>query len=239
MGLILRNVKGRKLTHTELDNNFVFLLDLIVGASAPRRSLTPQDLVFQNINVTPIGRVPYQGSDLVVNVNLNLEVDEWVDEVFFDGFELLEGEGMADGASGVIKNTSSLPIRLIGDSKDVALPLGFASRSNFNLKPGVSVPVVYSAQEKKLNVLLSELEGVELRAKRESFFLDENQLEDDVILLSLSEVPSLSDFVNVFYDGRLITSSAVTVQGRDVIIDKKSAVVVFQEYVEFEVMYKY
>ena len=238
MELTLRNVKGSKLTHTELDNNFLYLRQLVNSNLPPTQAIGSGNLAWQNLEIQP-GRNPSITASPFLNLNLNTSASLWVDQAFISGINN-DPRDIVDGSFGVLKNASNLPVLLKHNILSTDIPLNLSVNSDFVLKPNAMVSMVYSSSLRKFNVMcLDAVDGAILTPKSDYYLLTQEDLKSDFIHVKLNEVPSIQDHVMVFCNGILLNGEAIAIDGDAISIDRNVAENVFEPDMRITVNYKY
>lgn len=239
MGLTLRSEKKSKLTHAELDGNFLYLKQFVEDNLPPSKAIDSGKLAWQEIEIRP-GRDASIIASPFLNLNLNTSAELWVDGAFVNGINN-DPRTIIDGSFGFLKNISDLPILLKNnDVEDSAIPFNLSVNSDYVLKPNAMVSMVYSSQSNRLNVMcLDSISVTELTPKSDYYIIDSKDVKNQFIHIKLSEVPSLQDHIMIFYNGKLIDDEAIIIEGDAIAIDQNVIGNHFEEGFKLTIKYKH
>lgn len=238
MALVLRNVKGSKLTHSELDGNFLYLDQKIEDNIPNETPLQAASMGWQTKVLTP-GLSQTIVSSPFINLNLSANIDVWQSEVLFSGINNPPAD-IIDGAFGVIKNASNVPIVLKNNYSGILIPLNISNGLDFTLNPNSMVSMVYSKTSNRLNVIASDSASNVLKTPiSEVFRISEAEASQPNVFISLKEIPNENEFVNVFINGLYVNSEDVLLDGQNLVIARTNVEYGVKEGMQVTVNYKY
>lgn len=238
MGLILRNIKGSKLTYSELDGNFTYLDQKINENIPSQTSVTTNNMEWQNVALMP-GVNPVVTTSPFLNLNLSANSDIWQSDVIFNGINNLPNT-VVDGTFGFLKNTSNLPILLKNNALNISMPLNVSTGQDFILMPDGLVSMVYSLASNKFNVIANNASSrVLLIPKSEVFRLTEAEASQPNVFLTLAENPSLNEFVDVYINGIHLNNDDVLIDGVNLVIARPNIEYNIKEGMQVTVNYKF
>lgn len=178
------------------------------------------------------------GSITISNENLNFNLLP-VSTNTLKGFN---GEGVADGIIGNIRNGGDQPILIKNNftEEGVSIPFFLSSQTDYNLQPNEILSYKYSAERNQAEITVySEASFQRLRKVSETHSLTPEQIEQPTFIIQLEQNPNMEEFPDVYVNGILINPLSYVVDENLIIIDKSKVAYSFSSGMKLIVIYRY